>query len=55
MVATPSIERELRDLGFERIQPWTRGVDAKLFTPERRVDDIGFPRPLPGGALRIDA
>ena len=46
MVATPSIARELRDRGFERLQAWTRGVDTELFAPKRRLDDIGFPRPV---------
>ena len=46
MVATPSIARELAARGFERIQPWTRGVDPKLFSPQRRMDDFGFPRPV---------
>ncbi len=33
MVATPSLARELESRGFERILPWTRGVDTKLFRP----------------------
>lgn len=33
MVATPSLGRELEGLGFERILPWTRGVDTTLFRP----------------------
>lgn len=33
MVATPSLGRELEGLGFERVLPWTRGVDTALFHP----------------------
>src|SRR5262249_49867618 len=31
MVATPSLSRELEANGFERVLPWTRGVDTALF------------------------
>src|ERR1700676_3578069 len=33
MVATASIERELRSRKFRRIVRWSRGVDANLFRP----------------------
>jgi len=33
MVATPSLGRELEAQGFERVLPWTRGVDTGLFRP----------------------
>ena len=33
MVATPSLGRELEAQGFERVLPWTRGVDTELFRP----------------------
>lgn len=33
MVATSSLARELEAEGFERIMPWTRGVDTELFRP----------------------
>lgn len=33
MVATPTLARELEDQGFERVLPWTRGVDTELFRP----------------------
>jgi glycosyltransferase involved in cell wall biosynthesis len=33
MVATPSLGRELDELGFERVLPWTRGIDTTLFHP----------------------
>lgn len=40
MVATPSLGRELEELGFERVLPWTRGVDTTLFRP-RQVRHFG--------------
>ena len=33
MVATPSLARELEREGFQRVMPWTRGVDTDLFRP----------------------
>jgi glycosyltransferase involved in cell wall biosynthesis len=33
MVATPSLQAELRQRGFNRLMPWTRGVDTDLFHP----------------------
>ncbi len=33
MAATPSLARELEQQGFERVMPWTRGVDTDLFRP----------------------
>jgi glycosyltransferase involved in cell wall biosynthesis len=33
MVATPSLSRELEAQGFERLLPWTRGVDTELYRP----------------------
>jgi len=33
MLATPSLARELEANGFERVLPWTRGVDTDLFRP----------------------
>ena len=46
MVATPSVRRELAARGFGRLSAWTRGVDHALFNPARRVEEIGFPRPI---------
>jgi len=45
MVATPSLQAELRQRGFNRLMPWTRGVDTDLFRPraERR---FGSGRPI---------
>ena len=33
MVATPSLAQELSARGFDRILPWTRGVDTDAFAP----------------------
>jgi 1,2-diacylglycerol 3-alpha-glucosyltransferase/glucuronosyltransferase len=33
MVATPTLARELEAKGFERVMPWTRGVDTDLYRP----------------------
>jgi glycosyltransferase involved in cell wall biosynthesis len=45
MVATPSLLAELRQRGFTRLMPWTRGVDMKLFRPRpERV--FGSDRPV---------
>ena len=42
MVATPSLGRELEARGFQRVLPWTRGVDTNLFRP-RSVRRFGDP------------
>lgn len=36
MVATPSLESELRQRGFARLLRWTRGVDTERFKPAAR-------------------
>src|SRR5262249_10544135 len=53
MVATPSIEAELRQAGFDRIRRWSRGVDTKLFSFHSGDDlarlapaTVNLPRPL---------
>jgi glycosyltransferase involved in cell wall biosynthesis len=45
MVATPSLGVELRRRGFERLMPWTRGVDTERFHP-RNVRLFGSDRPV---------
>lgn len=45
MVATASIEAELRARGFGNIRRWTRGVDLDLFRP-RAKDFFDLPRPV---------
>ena len=45
MVATQSLERELRARGFDRLMRWSRGVDGDLFQPSgRRV--LNLPQPI---------
>ncbi len=34
MVATESLASDLRSRGFQRLMPWTRGVDTALFHPQ---------------------
>jgi glycosyltransferase involved in cell wall biosynthesis len=45
MVATPSLEAELRERGFAHLGRWTRGVDTDLFCPDRATE-LPFPRPI---------
>jgi glycosyltransferase involved in cell wall biosynthesis len=45
MVATPSIEQDLRARGFTNIRRWTRGVDTELFRP-RDKGFLDLPRPV---------
>jgi len=45
MVATPSLEAELRERGFEHLVRWTRGVDTDFFRPDRAID-YSLPRPI---------
>ena len=45
MVATNTVEGELRDRGFDNIKRWTRGVDTTLFKP-RDKEFLGLPRPI---------
>ncbi len=45
MVATASLGDDLARRGFRNIRPWTRGVDAELFSPGRRCE-LDLPRPI---------
>jgi len=45
MVATKSLEEELRDRGFENLMPWSRGVDHTLFRPVEPAE-MNLPRPV---------
>lgn len=45
MVATQTIEDDLRARGFNNIVRWTRGVDTTLFHP-RDKSFLDFPRPI---------
>jgi glycosyltransferase involved in cell wall biosynthesis len=44
MVATESLERELKGRGFLRLMQWSRGIDAEEFHPATRMLDL--PRPI---------
>lgn len=47
MVATKSLERDLRDRGFENLMRWSRGVDENLFKPYAgSVLPEDLPRPV---------
>ncbi|MGE0280889.1 MAG: glycosyltransferase family 4 protein [Rhizobiaceae bacterium] len=45
LVATPSLRAELTARGFDKIKPWTRGVDTEHFHPRHR-GDLNLPRPV---------
>jgi len=45
MVSTPSLMAELAGRGFARLKLWSRGVDTRLFHPDRAID-LGLPRPI---------
>lgn len=45
MVASGSLARDLEARGFQRIMPWTRGVDTELFRP-RDVRIFGSGKPV---------
>lgn len=46
MVATPSLERELRGRGFRPpLRRWSRGVDPAIFHPRPKAD-LGLKRPV---------
>jgi glycosyltransferase involved in cell wall biosynthesis len=50
MVATPSIEADLRSRGFLHIKRWSRGVDTRLFRPRHQANTVpplaDLPRPV---------
>lgn len=45
LVATSSLGAELTARGFDKVKPWTRGVDTELFHPRHR-GDLNLPRPV---------
>ncbi len=45
MVATASLEQDLRAKGFQKLGHWTRGVDTDLFTPDHPAE-LRLPRPI---------
>jgi glycosyltransferase involved in cell wall biosynthesis len=46
MVATPTLERELKDHGLRNIVRWSRGVDSALFAPNPDKGFLQLPRPI---------
>jgi len=47
MVATGSIERELKERGFSNTVRWSRGVDTELFRPRKLEESVlDLPRPI---------
>jgi len=52
MVATQTIEDDLKARGFSKIKRWSRGVDTDLFRPRSR-DFIKDPRPISLFAGRV--
>ena len=46
MVATPTLEKELADRGFEHLLRWSRGVDSQLFRPRPELRKDTLPRPV---------
>ena len=45
MVSTASLAQELRMRGFHTVLRWPRGVDSRLFHPDR-ARDLSLPRPV---------
>jgi glycosyltransferase involved in cell wall biosynthesis len=45
MIATPSLEAELKEKGFRNLGRWTRGVDTDLFRPDGAAC-LDLPRPI---------
>jgi len=49
LVATPSLQDELRARGFTKVEAWSRGVDLSRFRPHPRRDwaaEYDIPRPI---------
>ena len=46
MVATPTLQRELRGRGLPNTKMWTRGVDLDLFRPQRKSLFVDFDEPV---------
>jgi glycosyltransferase involved in cell wall biosynthesis len=44
MVATQSLEDDLKTRGFKNIQRWSRGVDMKQFTPQTELGKKFYPQ-----------
>lgn len=48
LVATPSLQKELKSRGFGEIRPWSRGIDQWIFRPDGDVhpEMESLPRPI---------
>ncbi len=48
LVATPSLEKELKGRGFGEIRPWSRGIDQWIFRPDgdSLPEMASLPRPI---------
>jgi len=46
MVAAPSLARDLKSMGFQRLLHWTRGVDTELFRPRPEVRPVSADGPI---------
>lgn len=45
LVATQSLADDLSSRGFNKLKPWTRGVNIELFRPDKRRE-LDLPRPI---------
>ncbi|MBZ9678452.1 glycosyltransferase family 4 protein [Mesorhizobium sp. ES1-1] len=45
LVSTQSLADDLSARGFNKLRPWTRGVDTEHFRPEKKKD-LGLPSPI---------
>jgi glycosyltransferase involved in cell wall biosynthesis len=45
LVATKSLAAELTQKGFDKVRPWTRGVDSEMYRP-RKKSTINLPKPI---------
>jgi glycosyltransferase involved in cell wall biosynthesis len=48
MVPSPNVVEELAQRGFDRLSPWSHGVDTDVFKPGPKtyLDRLGLPRPI---------
>ena len=55
LVPTVAVAREIEAAGFRNVRTWTRGVDHRLFHPQKRADPGGLSRPILLYAGRVAA
>ena len=53
MVATPTLERDLKTRGFRNLMRWSRGVDQAQFRPDQPPALTDLPRPIFGYVGRV--